>query len=347
MFNIPNFQQIRNTILQEIRGLTGINAPDDSDAAIRADGTASAVDGLYSHQSYIQKQLFIATADEPYLYIHAEELGLPRLGGNFASGTANAISNVDITISAGTKLTDGKGHYWGVSADAVLTENLPSVINLIADKVGTSWNFSGSLYWISPQAGLSNIVTNVSIGSGSDQEELEVWRARLLERKQLGLSRDREADLVGFMNGVTGVQHVYVYSKRRGLGSLDVAITAVGNPPTLPSQILLDAAQAALNSYAGFWADCKVYSPTEQYVNIAAVVSGIGANIIQVEQVIRDYFAELAPADTFQASILIGRIVALPNVTDITLTPSSNVVPTVDWMHTHWLRLGVLSVSAN
>lgn len=77
------------------------------------------------------------------------------------------------------------------------------------------------------------------------------------------------------------------------------------------------------------------------------MVSGIGANIIQVEQVIRDYFAELAPADTFQASILIGRIVALPNVTDITLTPSSNVVPTVDWMHTHWLRLGVLSVSAN
>ena len=346
MFNVPNFQQIRNTILQEIRGLTGITAPDDSDAAIRADGTASVVDGLYSHQSDIQKQLFIATADEPYLYIHAEELGLPRLGGTFASGTVTAISNADLTISAGSKLTDGKGHYWSVSADVVLTANVPAVINVVADQVGASWNFNGSLFWISPQAGLSGTVTDVSIGGGSDQEELEAWRARLLERKQLGLSRDREADLVGFMKGVTGVQHVYVYPKRRGLGSLDVAITAMGNPPTLPSQLLLDAAQAALDSYAGFWADCRVYSPTEQFVPVAAIVSGIGVNLNLVEQVIRDYFAELAPGDTYQAAILIGRIVALPNVTDVALTPSSNIVPSVDWMYTHWLRLGTLSVSA-
>ncbi|WAU72910.1 baseplate J/gp47 family protein [Acinetobacter sp. TR11] len=345
MFTIPNFQQIRNTILQEIRGLTGINALDDSDAAIRADGTASAVDGLYSHQLYIQKQLFIATADEPYLYIHAEELGLPRLGGNFASGTANAISNVDLTINAGSKLTNGKGYYWSVANDAVLKTNVPLIVDVVADQKGAAWNYNGSLLWVSPQAGLSNIVTNVSIGSGSDQEELEVWRARLLERKQLGLSRDREADLVGFMNGVTGVQHVYVYPKRRGLGSLDVAITAVGNPPTLPSQTLLDAAQAALDTYAGFWADCRVYLPTLQIVNITAVVSGIGINLNQVEQVIRDYFAELAPADTYQVAILTARIVALPNVTDVTLTPSSNVVPVVDWMNTNWLRLGTLVVS--
>lgn len=346
MFTIPNFQQIRNTILQEIRGLTGINAPDDSDAAIRADGMASAVDGLYSHQSYIQKQLFIATADEPYLYIHAEELGLPRLGGNFASGTANAISNVDITINTGSKLTDGKGHYWSVVANVSLIANTPAIVNVIADKASASWNFNGSLSWISPVAGLSGKATDVSIGGGSDQEELEAWRARLLERKQLGLSRDREADLVGFMEGVTGVQHVYVYPKRRGVGSLDVAITAVGNPPTLPNQTLLDAAQAALDTYAGFWADCRVYLPTLQLVNITAAVAGIGVNLNQVEQVIRDYFAELAPADTYQAAILTARIVALSNVTDVKLTPSSNVEPVVDWMNTNWLRLGILAVSA-
>jgi uncharacterized phage protein gp47/JayE len=346
MFTIPNFQQIRNTILQEIRGLTGINAHDDSDAAIRADGTASAVDGLYSHQSYIQKQLFIATADEPYLYIHAEGLSLPRLGGNFASGTVTAISNVDLTISAGSKLTNGKGYYWSVANDAVLKANVPFVIDVIADQVGASWNYNGSLLWISPQAGLSGTTTNVSIGGGSDQEELENWRARLSERNQLGLSRDREADLKAFLKSVTGVQYVYIYAKRRGIGSLDAAITAIGNPSTLPSQALLNTAQAALDSYAGFWADCKVYAPTEQIVNVSANVTGIGVNLNLVEQVIRDYFAELEPADIFQASILIGRIISLPNVTDVNLTPASNITPTVDWAYTHWLRLGTLSVSA-
>ena len=344
-YSIKTFYEIHELIVQEIRNSTGLTIPFDSDASIRADGTSSVVEGLYHHQAYIQKQLFIATADEPYLYIHAEELGLPRLGGTQASGTVTAISNVDLTIVAGSKVTDGKGHYWSVVTDVVLTANVPATINVVADQVGASWNTNSSLIWISPAAGLNGTVTDVSIGSGSDQEELEDWRARLLERKQLGLSRDRQADLVYIMKAVTGVQDVYVYPKRRGLGSVDVAITAVGNPPTLPSQALLDAAQTALDEYAGFWADCKVYSPTEQLVPVSAIVAG-GVNLNQIEQVIRDYFAELAPAETYQASVLVARIIALPNVTDVTLTPSTNIVPTVDWMHTYWLRLGTLSVSA-
>lgn len=227
-----------------------------------------------------------------------------------------------------------------------LAHNVPLIVDVVADQKGAAWNYNGSLLWISPQAGLSGTTTNVSIGGGSDQEELEDWRARLLERKQLGLSRDREADLVAFIKGVTGVQYVYIFPKRRGIGSLDVAITAIGNPSTLPSQALLNTAQAALDSYAGFWSDCKVYAPTEQIVNVTAVVSGIDVNLNLVEQVVRDYFADLEPADIFQASILIGRIISLPNVTDVNLTPASNITPTVDWAYTHWLRLGTLSVSA-
>ena len=345
-YSIKTFYEIHELIVQEIRNSTGLTIPFDSDASIRADGTASVVEGLYHHQAYIQKQLFIATADEPYLYIHAEELGLPRLGGTQASGTVTAISNVDLTIVAGSKVTDGKGHYWSVVTDVVLTANVPATINVVADQVGASWNTNSSLIWISPAAGLNGTVTDVSIGGGSDQEELEDWRARLLERKQLGQSRYREADLISLMKTIAGVKHVYVYPKRRGLGSLDVAITAVGNPPTLPSQALIDTAQTVLDEWAGFWADCRVYSPTEQLVPVSAVVSGANADLVQVEQVIKDYFAELAPATAYQAAILTGRIVALPNVTDVQLTPSSNIVPTVDWMHTYWLRLGTLSVSA-
>lgn len=35
------------------------------------------------------------------------------------------------------------------------------------------------------------------------------------------------------MKDIAGVKHAYVYPKRRGLGSLDVAITAVGSPADL------------------------------------------------------------------------------------------------------------------
>lgn len=213
--------------------------------------------------------------------------------------------------------------------------------------MGSAWNYTGtSLMWVSPAAGLKGTADVVSIGGGSDTEELEAWRARLLERKQLGLSRDRSADLKAFMKDISGVQDVYVYPKRSGLGSMDVAITAVGNPPTLPSSVLLATAQTALDEYAGFWADCRVYAPTEQFVPVSAIVSGVGVDLNTVRQVIRDYFAELAPAEAYQANVLSSRIIAVINVTDVQLSPSSNIVPIVNWMYTYWLRLGTLTVSA-
>ena len=146
-YSIKTFYEIHELIVQEIRNSTGLTIPFDSDASIRADGTASVVEGLYHHQAYIQKQLFIATADEPYLYIHAEELGLPRLGGTQASGTVTAISNVDLTIVAGSKVTDGKGHYWSVVTDVVLTANVPATINVVADQIRKSLKTGVHVYW--------------------------------------------------------------------------------------------------------------------------------------------------------------------------------------------------------
>lgn len=55
----------------------------------------------------------------------------------------------------------------------------------------------------------------ISIAGGSDQEELEAWRARMLEAKQLGQGRDREADLERAMKSVAGVGKVYIYKTSR------------------------------------------------------------------------------------------------------------------------------------
>ena len=347
MYPIPAFSKLHQVIVQEIRNQTGLTVTPDSDASIRADGTAAVVEGLYHHQAYIQRQLFVQTADEPYLYIHAEELKVPRLGGTRASGTVKAKSNVQVTIEAGTKLTDGKGFFWSVVATVVVQPNTTTEVSVTADQLGASWNFTGSsLIWVSPVAGLSGAAEVFSIAGGSDQEELEAWRARMLEAKQLGQWRDREADLERAMKSVAGVGKVYVYKKRRGLGSMDVAITAVGNPPTLPTQVLIDAAQVVLDTEAGFWADCRVYSPTEQLLPVTAQVSGSGVILSDVENTIRTYVAELGPGEEYQANVLVSRIMALSNVTDLTLSPSVNIKPVVDWMHTRWLRAGSVTVSA-
>lgn len=345
-FSIPTFNNLYYMIVQEIRNQTGLTISDDSDAGIRAAGTASIVEGLYHHQIFIQRQIFVGTADEPFLYVHAEEIGLPRLGGTKASGNVTAVSNVDLTLLAGSQLTDGKGYFWSVVSDTTLLANVPAVVSVVAEQPGASWNTAEStLMWVSPAAGLNSTAQVVSIGGGSDDESLEDWRSRLLERKKLGEFKDRSNDIKFMMKSVANVEHVYIYPRRRGLGSLDVAITAVGNPPTLPSEDLIAAAQAVLDDYMWLLVDSKVYSPTEQFVDVAAVLTGSNIDLAAANKVVQDYFAGLAPADPYQPAVLSARLIALSNVTDVHLTPNSNITPTVDWMHLYWLRAGNVQVS--
>ncbi|WEI18213.1 baseplate J/gp47 family protein [Acinetobacter proteolyticus] len=343
-YPIKDFDQIRNLIIQEIRNSTGITAPDDSDAAIRADGEAAVVEGLYHHQSYIQKQLFVETADEPYLYIHAEVLGVPRLGGSLASGQVTASSNVTLTIPAGNKLTDGKGHFWLVVATTELSANTPKTIEVVAEQIGASWNFTGSLLWVSPQAGLSGVATEVSINGGVDGEELEDWRTRMLERKRLGYFRDRSADLEEAVKNFSYVKDIYIYKKRRGLGSVDIAFTVKGNPPMLPTTTQVAEVQALLDSISDHYFDSVAYMPDKEFIDISAVVTGT-VDLELVKTTIKNYMAELKPVAEYSYSQLFARILSLAGVTDLVLTPSHNVAPTLDVFHTGWLRLGSLNVT--
>lgn len=344
-YPIKTFDQLRADIIQEIENLTGLTLDDEDDAAIRADGEASAVEGLYHHQAYIQKQLFVATADEPFLYIHADRLDCPRLAGGKASGRIKANSNTAVTIPLGSKITDGKGHYWLTVYTEQLSANKTKEIQVTAEYDGIGWNFDGQqLLWVSPLPGVAAQVDVIEISGGVDVEDVEVWRQRMMEKEALGLVRDRGADIERIVKDVPGVADVYLFPKRRGLGSLDVAITAAGNPPNTPSTALLALVQETLDEYSGFWADVRAYSPTKEYLNITAIVTGTVSDT-DVESVIRDYVGALKPGETFVASTLVSRIKELPDVTDVQITPAMNRTPTLTVFITGWLRIGTLSVN--
>lgn len=343
-YPVKTFDQLRADIIQEIQNLTGLTLDDEDDAAIRADGEASVVEGLYHHQTYIQKQLFVATADEPFLYIHAKRLDCPRNGGSKASGRIKAISNTPVTIPVGTKVTDGKGHYWLTLYKETLTANKPQEIQVIAGFEGMSWNFDGEqLLWVSPLPGVAALVDVIEISAGVDVEDVEAWRQRMMEKEALGLIRDRETDIRRVVKDVPGVADVFTFPKRRGLGSLDVAITAAGNPPNSPSSALLALVQTALDEYAGFWSDVRAYEPTKEYLNIYVEYSGT-ANKSDVEQVVQDYMNYLKPAESYIASTLVSRIKDISGITDVQVTPNLNHTPTLNNLMTGWLRLNALSV---
>lgn len=347
MYQTPTFNQIRAAIIGEYINQTGLAIPDDSDASIRADGTAAVVEGLYAHQNYVVRQLFVQTADEPYLYIHADQIGLPRLGGSFATGQITAIATVTGTeIPIGTRLTDGKGYYWYTTNSAITTAGKPVTLQIKADNVGASYNRVGSLMWVTGIAGVMPTVTIDTLSGGSDGESLERWRNRLWEAKKLGKSLSRYEDLRQAVLGVAGVANAFIYPRRRGVGSVDVAVTAMGaNGATLPSDELLTQAQYALQQAAVFFEDVKAFKPTVINLDVTAKVTGVNINNGEIYNIIERYLTALAPAESYRESVLSALILGVTGVVDVVLTPNQNIDPTVSMEQVGWIRAGVISVT--
>ena len=156
--------------------------------------------------------MFVATADEPFLYLHAVRLDCPRNGGSKAAGRVKAISNTSVTVPAGTKITDGKGRYWLTLYKEQLSANKSREIQVIAEQAGVSWNFDGQqLLWVSPLAGVASQVDVIEMSGGVDVEDVEAWRQRMQAKEALGLIRDREADLERIVKDVSGVADVLFF----------------------------------------------------------------------------------------------------------------------------------------
>lgn len=346
MYQTPTYSQIKAVILQEYINQTGILPVSGSDGDIRASGTASVAEGLYAHQNHIQKQLFVATADEPYLYIHAEELGLPRLGGSVASGQVIATGTTDgVVLPAGSKLTNGFGLYWSTTADVTLSSGKGIEVPVQAEESGVAYNVSDTLTWVSTVAGLQTIANVAVISGGSDVESIERWRGRLWEKKKLGKSLSRAEDLRQAVLGVSGVANAYVYPKRRGVGSVDVAITAQGaNGATLPSDSLLAQTEQVLKDTAAFWEDARTFKPTVLDLDVTAKVTGVNINTGEIYAIINDYLTALTPAESYKESVLSSLILAVVGVLDVQLTPNQNINPTVNMEQVGWIRPATIKV---
>ena len=347
MYQTPSYSEIKTVIMQEYVNQTGILPQRDSDASIRASGTAAIAEGLYSHQNHILKQLFIQTADEPYLYIHSEELGLQRLEGSTATGQVWASGTTDgIEIPIGSKLTDGFGQYWETTSIATLSATNRTLVPVQASNTGAAFNATGTLRWVSPVTGLQSVAQVDVISGGSDGESLERWRGRLWNKKKLGKSLSRAEDLRQAVLGVAGVANAYVYPIRRGAGSIDVAITAQGgNGATLPSDNLLAQAEQALVEAAAFWEDVRTFKPTAVPLDVNAKVTGVNVNSGEVSAIINDYLTALIPAESYKESVLSSLILALPGMIDVQLTPNQNVNPTVSMEQVGWIRPANVTVT--
>lgn len=349
-FTSPTFDEIRQNILRDIVNLLpDADTGDDSDYYIRASSVASVATGIYQHQAWIVRQIFPDTADTEYLEWHCRIRDIYRKSQTTATGLISVTGEVNAAAAAGYVINRGTLSYTTTAAVTIGADGTASV-EAIAGQSGAAGNTLTAVSGIfaSTPAGFDSTVTIGIMGGGTDQETDAEMLVRLLDVIRRPPAGGNKYDYKRWAMSVDGVTGAYVYPLRRGLGTVDVVITSAAGMPS--AEILLDT-QTYIDSVRPVTAkNSLILAPTFKVVDLHIQVSLDGITLAGATTAIQDsltnYINGLTPGDAFirsQAEMLISEVTGV--IDRSVISPTGNVLPTVDDTVVEWMRAGNITVS--
>jgi len=352
-FSTLTYDQIKQALLRDIVNLlpdAAVGA--DSDFAIRASSVAAAVEGLYQHQAWAVRQFFPDTADTDYLERHCAFRGVTRKATTNASGTilftgtvgADIPLNVEAKTSGGTAYVTTAAGVIGVGGTVALAAQA-----VVGGAAGNQPNNTPATLTAAP-AGVLSDVTLQTMTSGVDVESDAALLARLLDVLRSPAAGGNAADYKRWALEVSGVTSAFVYSLRRGTGTVDIAILSNGAAPS--AQLVTDTqayidARRPVGLPAG---NVLVLGPTLVPVAVTAALTLNGVSLVSataaITTALQAYFASLKPGDTVYRTKIAAIISDTVGVSDFNLTaPAANVVVLVDATHLELAQLGVVTLT--
>lgn len=349
-FKIPQFEAIRDDLLRDIKSLNPeADTADDSDYYVRASSIAACASGQYAHQAWIVRQIFPDTADSDFLELHA---GLRRLFRRAATASTTTISfsgNVGVQIPKGTEVKASEEGIIFTTLEAVTCDNNGAAsASAIADVTGVISNITTqSGQCLSAPTGVQSAVILTDAVGGTDTESDAALLERLLDRLRRPPAGGNKNDYKQWALEVDGVSQAYVYPLRRGLGTVDIAITSAGG---LPSTETINNTQSHIDNLRPVTAkNALVLAPTIKLINITVAVAttkNLAAITTAITETVTAFFADLAPNDALIKSQLEAVISDTAGVVDRQVTsPAANYTPDSSGV-IEWLKLGVITVSA-
>lgn len=349
-FLTPDYQAVRDAILRDIANLLPeASTGADSDYAIRANAVGAAIEGLYQHQQWLARQILPDTADADFLERWTSLYGLIRKPAAAATGSLNFSGTPGSAIAIGTEAKTVSGVAFVTTVGGVIGGG--GTVDLAAQAVvpGIAGNQTAATA-LTLTAAPAGVLSNASIQTmtgGTDTESNAELLARLLTRIQQPPHGGAAHDYVAWALEVAGVIHAYVYPLRRGLGTVDVVITASGGLPSAP---LIASTQTHIDGQRPVTADCLVLGPTAVPVAVTAALTLSGTTLAAASATINAgltaYFATLKPGDTAYRNRIAALIADTAGVVDFNLTaPAANVATLVDSTHTELATLGAVTLT--
>jgi uncharacterized phage protein gp47/JayE len=199
--------------------------------------------------------------------------GLERIGAEKAAGKIRFYideeQESDIEIPAGTVCLTASGIYFETTSAAVISSGeLYTEADAKALEVGTSGNVTtGSITFMSPApVGVCGCVNTEKFSGGTDTESDDSLRERVLASYKTLPNGANKAYYESETLSVPGTAGVVVLPKRRGIGTVDVIVSASDG---MPSDDLIEKVKERLDSSREICVDIDVLKPETVEVDIA------------------------------------------------------------------------------
>ncbi len=235
---MATLDEIYGEMMEVFTQETGMNLREGCDLAVRFYAVAAQVEGLYRQLDWVLNQCFPQTASGEQLDYHATLRGLVRKEGVNAQGTLRFYvsegQTVERTVPVGTVgLTAGLIRFVTTQEGSIPVGNGYVDVPARAEEVGSLGNVAALsvISMVSAPVGISQCTNLTTFTGGSDQEDDELLRSRIL------------ASYSALPNGVNvayyqqealefeGVVAASVLPCERGVGTVDVVIAAEGGVP--------------------------------------------------------------------------------------------------------------------
>lgn len=350
MLTTLTLDEIRQAILRDVKSLEPqADIEVDSDYYARASALASVAEGIHARQNWMLKQFFPDTADSDYLEKHAALRGIYRKNATYASGRGARVSGLNgSTIEAGKQIATKDGRFYEVVEPAIIQDGTALLLVRSLEKgVKQNMTIETPAVFLSAPIGVQSDCVLLDVTGGTEPESDASLLNRLLRRIRRPPAGGNKYDYVEWAEEVDGVSSAYVYPLRRGLGTVDIAITSDNG---LPSDEIIAKTQRYIDEVRPVTAkEARVIKPSATAIDFEIQVKLANRSLAEMQsdihQALSRYFNNLVPADDLIISQCEAVVSDLIGVVDRRfLRPTANRQADLT-TKVEWFRLGNVIVT--
>jgi uncharacterized phage protein gp47/JayE len=313
MFDLPTLQSLTERARRSFRAnLKGSDAwvwPNNIYASAKV--IAGQVFEAFGFASYIEKSIFAHTApDYDALARHGTEYNIPQKPAAPAGGKVEFTATDDLVVSTNAVLRRADNIEYLVTAGGVLTASgmLSVPVKSVGDGKDKNSEAGTPLQIISGVTSTSGTAPTAEVSSdaivfGSEVEDLESWRQRILFRKRNPIMGGAAADYVTWAGQVAGVSFVQdrptVYVERLWAGNGTVRAFPLMfdlYDDGIPSAADVARVREHISALQPAGARVTIAAPVAIPVNVT--VSGLEPNTTEVQEAVlselKDTFRRLS-----------------------------------------------------